>query len=72
MPISARVDPPRDILQSPDVGVVGGTFEMSITLLQEAAALATRVPYLGVFAGILLDIVRIKGVRLILSPPCMR
>lgn len=68
LPISARVDLPRDIIQSPDVGVVGDTFELSITLLQEAAALATRAPYLGVFAGILLDIVRIKGVRLLLSP----
>jgi hypothetical protein len=40
---------------------------MSITLLQEAAALATRVPYLGALAGILLDIVRIRAVRFILS-----
>ena len=40
-------------------------FKMSLSLLQEASALATNVPYLGAVAGILLQIFTIKDVRLL-------
>jgi hypothetical protein len=41
-------------------------FEKSIGLSKEASSLAKNVPYLGIIAGILLEIVKIKGVRLLL------
>ncbi|KAH9044956.1 hypothetical protein EDB83DRAFT_2317863 [Lactarius deliciosus] len=54
---------PRDILQSPRADVKAGAFEMSIGMLKEAAAMASGVPYVGAVAGVLLQIVKIKGVR---------
>jgi hypothetical protein len=44
-----------------------GAFEMAITVLSEAANLALSVPYLGAVAGILVQIIRIKGVRCFLT-----
>ena len=45
-----------------------GALEMSLSLLKETASLVKAVPYLGVIAGVLLEVSRIKGVRtLILS-----
>jgi len=52
----------REILQLPDPGVMGGAFEMSVGVLKEAAAMATNVPYLGAVTGVLLQIIKIKGV----------
>lgn len=43
-----------------------GAFEMSIELLKEASSLAKKVPYLGVIADVLLQIIKIKGVRFLL------
>ena len=40
-----------------------GAFEMSIAVLNEAASLASGVPYLGAVANVFVQIIRIKGVR---------
>ncbi|KAH9019522.1 hypothetical protein EDB84DRAFT_1442075 [Lactarius hengduanensis] len=56
-----NIPAPRDILQSPQADVKAGAFEMTIGMLKEAAAMATGVPYVGAVAGVLLQIVKIKG-----------
>ena len=40
-----------------------GVFEMSVSVLSEAASLASNIPYMGAVAGIFVQIIRIKGVR---------
>jgi len=39
-----------------------GAFEISVSVLREAASLASTVPYVGAIAGIFLQIIRIKSV----------
>jgi hypothetical protein len=39
-------------------------FEVSVSVFMEAASLASSIPYLGVVAGLFLQIIRIKSVRL--------
>ena len=40
-----------------------GVFEMAVSVFSEAASLASSIPYLGAVAGIFVQIIRIKGVR---------
>ena len=59
---------PRDILRSPEAGVKAGAqgaLETSLGLLKEASSLAKNVPFLGVIAGVLVEIFKINGVRLL-------
>ena len=44
-----------------------GALEMAVSLLKETSSLIKNVPYLGVIAGVFLELARIKGVRLCLS-----
>jgi len=39
-----------------------GALKMSVAVFSEAASLASNIPYLGVVAGILTQIIRIRGV----------
>jgi hypothetical protein len=41
-----------------------GAFKMSIAVFSEAASLASGIPYLGVVAGIITQIIRIRGVSI--------
>lgn len=41
-----------------------GALEMAVSLLKETSSLIKNVPYLGVIAGVFLELARIKGVRL--------
>jgi hypothetical protein len=38
-----------------------GAFEMAVSLLKETSSLIKNVPYLGVIAGVFLELARIKG-----------
>ena len=40
-----------------------GVFEMAVSVFSEAASLASSIPYLGAVAGVFVQIIRIKGVR---------
>jgi hypothetical protein len=62
---------PRDILQSPEADAKMGAFEMAVSLLKETSSLIKNVPYLGVIAGVFLELARIKGVRLCLFYPIL-
>ena len=44
-----------------------GAFEISVSVLREAASLASTVPYVGAIAGIFLQIIRIKSVTFFFS-----
>ena len=48
-----------------------GALEMAVSLLKETSSLIKNVPYLGVVAGVFLELARIKGVRLCLSYPIL-
>ena len=48
-----------------------GALEMAVSLLKETSSLIKNVPYLGVIAGVFLELARIKGVRLRLSYPIL-
>ena len=40
-----------------------GAAEMSIAVFSEAASLASNIPYMGVVAAVIVQIIRIRGVR---------
>ena len=44
-----------------------GVFEMAVSVFSEAASLASSIPYLGAVAGVFVQIIRIKGVRVSFS-----
>jgi hypothetical protein len=55
---------PEDVeFQSVKVDAKLGAFEMSVSMLREAASLASSIPYMGAVAGIFVQIIRIRGVR---------
>ena len=69
MPVVVAVRPQQPSSLRVDAKL--GAFEMSIAVLNEAASLASGVPYLGAVANIFVQIIRIKGVRFFfpLPPP---
>ncbi len=55
---------PEDIsFQSIKADAKLGAFETSIAVFREAASLASNIPYMGAVAGIIVQIIRIRGVR---------
>jgi hypothetical protein len=61
---------PRDVsFQSIKADARTGAFETSLAVFREAASLASNIPYMGVVAGIIVQIIRIRDVRTGISFP---